>query len=111
MTFSSLNMNGGGRYFFSVSVIYILTIFYFLRSYKTSKTAKIIIYFYIITALVVGIKKYNFKEGFTTHPNWKVWAEEVERYGTGKQNFISVYPQWDNAHWKIDMPDKEKAAQ
>lgn len=104
MTFTSLDMIGGGRYFFPIAVIYIYTIFYFLRTCSYGYKINSILYVYIFSALLFGFKNYPVKLGFTYHPDWYKWADEVKKFEQGEQDFIYLYPQWDLAPWKIYLP-------
>lgn len=106
MTFTSLGMNGGGRYFFPVAVIYVMSIFYLIRTNETSLNVRVVVYVFLISAIALGLQRYTFKPGFTTHSTWHKWADEVERFQNREQDFISLYPQWKNAYWSVELPRK-----
>lgn len=106
MTFTSLGMQGGGRYFFPVAVIYVLSVFYLIRENNLSLNLKILVYVFLFSAIVLGIQKYPFKPGFSTHPEWHKWGDEVVKFQNGEQDFISLYPQWKNAYWSVELPRK-----
>ena len=106
MTFTSLGMGGGGRYFFPVAVIYVMSIFYLIRTNETSLNVRVVVYVFLISAIALGLQHYTFKPGFTSDSTWHKWEDEVERFQNREQDFISLYPQWKNAYWSVELPRK-----
>jgi hypothetical protein len=106
MTFTSLEMHGGERYGFPVAVMYVLSLYYLLRLTNVNNKIKIIIHLYIFSSIIFGLQNYSFKPGFSTHPEWHNWSDEVEKFQNGEQDFISLYPQWESAYWLVELPRK-----
>ena len=106
MVYTSLGMQGGGRYFYPVAVILMMGVMSLAFNSSTNTYFRAYFIIYLLSGIVPGIRDYPFREGATTGKSWPTWSDEVKRFEKGETTTLSISPQWEGARWTVTLPKK-----
>jgi hypothetical protein len=106
MISTSLNMDGGGRYSYAPSVIFIFGLLYAVLDKTLKRNIRIILSLFIIISLLRGIILFPIQDGSADSKKWKRWKNEVILYKKGKIDTITIYPQNKSHYWTLTLPRK-----
>lgn len=102
MILTSWGMNGGQRYVYASSVIFILGLTAGLFDTTLPKLIRIILLVYISTAIYNNIKHFPLVHGQFYSKNWKSWHQQALLYKEHSIEKIILYP----PNWSVTLPRK-----
>jgi hypothetical protein len=106
MVYTSLEMLGGGRYFYPVAVIFMMGLMSLAFNPSINTYFRMYFFIYLLSGITHGIRDYPFREGATTSKSWPTWSDEVKRFEIGETSTLSISPQWEGARWNVTLPKK-----